>query len=259
MCRRLFPIAYGRVALFIPIILNLCTSFAFAGEAVDESDRKNRIAVQKLSIYLSQVEEYARIRREWGGGILLGIGAASAIGGIATAAAGTSAEIPISLGATAVVLGGIGAFIRTSPTDQELLPPSFREMSEASPLKVAEKRLLGETYLSIFGHQAKRNRLLGSAANIALGAALIGWYVSYSMRAHYSEVWGLWAFLLKPKWKPHSKSIISFRREKVALRFRLSDLGYTRCPPGALRLCPSCFNYQVIILNKLSYTFSNGY
>lgn len=181
MGRELFRIVYGRVApsiLTIFTILNLCISFVFAGEAVPESNSENRIAIQKLSFYLSQVENSARTRRQWGGGILLGIGAASAIGGIATAAAGASAEIPISLGATAVVLGGIGAFIRTSPTDQELLPPAFREMSEASPLKVAEKRMLGETYLSIFGQQAKRNRLLGAASNIALGAALIGWYVS---------------------------------------------------------------------------------
>jgi hypothetical protein len=167
MNSRLSLLSFG--CLFV-LIVNACPFFVFADE--------DSIAVKKLNIYLEQAEEDARRSRVWGGGILLGLGAAAAVGGVVTAGVGTSAEIPISLGVSAVVLGGLGALIRSSPTDQETVPPQFREMAETTPEKMAEKRLLGESYLSIFGHQAERNRIFKSTLRIVLGTTLIGWYAA---------------------------------------------------------------------------------
>ncbi|MEO7165251.1 MAG: hypothetical protein ABI041_20195, partial [Bdellovibrionia bacterium] len=160
---------FGVFVLGISLSLHL-TTLSFAEESAPaESDSQDIVAVKSLEIALRRVEEDARTRRVWGGGLMLGLGAASAIGGVVAAVAGATAEVPISLGVTAVVLGGSGAFTRVSPTDQETLPLRFREMSENTHEKLAEKRLLGESYLTIFGYQAKRNRLIGSAMNIILG------------------------------------------------------------------------------------------
>ena len=173
MRSRWLPTVFGVLFGFVPAPL------IFAGELIsDEGDGQDIVAVKTLEIYLEQVEEDARIHREWGGGILLGLGAGSAIGSVLTAVTGTNAEVPTSLGVTAVVLGGIGALIRVSPTDQETLPSQFREMPEDTPERIGHKRLLGESYLTIFGHQAKRNRLMGSTLNIVLGTVLLGWYAS---------------------------------------------------------------------------------
>jgi len=164
----LFSIVFGTLFNFY-----LSISMVYA-----EGDRQDSVAVTQLETYLTQVQENARSDREWGGGILLGLGAASALGGVVTAITGASAEVPISLGVTAVISAGMGAWIRSTPTEQETLPVQFREMPETTSDKVAQKRFLGETYLALLGRQAKRNRLMSSSLDVLLGTAFLGWYAA---------------------------------------------------------------------------------
>jgi hypothetical protein len=180
---------WGKLLILTVLAYSSTSLSAYAASEISSDSSFAKRKIKKLDAELTQLEDSARSGRHWGGGILIGIGGVSAIGALATLGNDRS-EVPIVLGVSAGLFGGLGALVLASPSDLETLPPKFREMPESNASTQTEKVDLGESYLTQFAHSGKNSRIIGGFTNLALGGALIGWYLSEKNTTYISSTYG---------------------------------------------------------------------
>jgi hypothetical protein len=120
---------------------------------------------------LESVQNHARSERRWLGGTLIGLGVASAIGGVVASESDSVAT------GTLWVLSGFfpatGVLALLLPNHQETLSESFLATVGSGHALSDSDRVRGETLLASFAAEGKQRRLM-SAGALGIGGAALG-------------------------------------------------------------------------------------